>query len=189
LSGHNQLGFQGKLSYEWKGSVPGKVWISGMTQQAKANSGDFAPVGAKVRGEAGDIGVKAGAAGFEGVVAVYTANGIGTTAIGFDAASFANGSLEKRKSNGAYAQGTYKFGQIKLGLSYGESRLDRAGNEEGVPSSNNLVKKNKSWIPGIYYSLTEALTLTGEYVRTEAENHGGGKIKDDAWIVGAILFF
>jgi predicted porin len=126
--------------------------------------------------------------GFEGVLYAYSADGVGTTAIGFDAAAVVGGTLEKRKSKGGYAQGTYKFGKWKPGLSYGESRLDLASNES-VATSGTLVKSNKSMVAGLYYSLTESLNLVGEFIKTTAENQAGGENKDSVIALGAILFF
>jgi hypothetical protein len=188
VSGHEQPGFQGKASYEWKGAVGGKAWVSGIAQKVKARTTDTAPSGSTVSGTGLDIGAKANFGGLEGVLYAYTANGIGTTAIGFDAASFVGGTLEKRKSNGWYAQAAYKFGAFKPGVSYGKSRLKLAGNESDT-TNPTLVKTNKSWVFGLYYSLTESLNLVGEYIPTEAENQAGGKVKDKAIALGAILFF
>lgn len=188
LTGHEQPGFQAKASYEWTGSVGGKAWLGGMSQQVKARTGDAAPAGSSVAGHAFDIGAKVNAGGLEGVLYAYTADGIGTTAIGFDAAASVGGTLAKRKSKGWYGQGTYKMGKWKPGISYGESRLDLASNES-TATSPNLVKKNKSLVLGMYYSLTPSLNLVAEYVPTTAQNQTGQEVKDKLIALGAILFF
>src|SRR5882762_7093960 len=185
LTGHEQPGFQAKASYEWTGSVAGKAWVSGMSQQVKARAGDAAPAGSSVSGQAFDIGAKVNAGALEGVLYAYSGDGIGTTAIGFDAAAQVAGRLAKRKSKGGYGQVTYKFGKFKPGVSYGESSLDLASNE----TSPNLVKKNKSWVFGMYYSLTPSVNLVAEYVPTTAQNQAGGEVKDKLIALGAILFF
>src|SRR5207247_1374452 len=79
------------------------------------------------------------------------------------------GTLEKRKSDGWYAQATYKIGAFKPGVSYGESHLKLAGNESSA-TNPTLVKTNKSTVFGLYYSLTPSLNLVAEYIPTEAEN-------------------
>ena len=188
LTAHEQPGFQAKASFEWTGTVGGKAWVSGMSQKVTARAGDTAPAGSTVSGQAFDIGAKVNVGDLEGVLYAYDADGIGTTAIGFDAAAVVGGTLEKRKSKGGYLQGTYKFGKFKPGLSYGESRLDLAGNES-VATSGTLVKNNKSMVAGLYYSLTESLNLVGEYIQTTAENQAGGENKDSVIALGAILFF
>src|SRR3989449_6141357 len=185
LKGHEQPGFQGKASYEWGGRISGKAWVSGMSQQVKARAGDTAPTGSSVSGQAFDIGAKVNSGGLEGVLYGYTGDGVGTTAIGFDAAAFVGGTLAKRKSKGWYAQGTYKMGKWKPGISYGVSKLDLASNE----SSPNLVKENKSLVLGLYYSLTPSLNLVAEYIPTTAKNQAGDEVKDKVIALGAILFF
>ena len=181
LTGHEQPGLQAKGSYEWTGSVGGKAWVSALSQKVK----DRAPSGSSISGQAFDLGAKVNVADFEGVLYAYSADGIGTEAIGFDAAAVVGGNLEKRKSKGGYVQGTYKFGKFKPGLSYGESSLDLASNE----TNPNLVKKNKSAVLGLYYSLTQSLNLVGEYIKTTAQNQAGGENKDSVIALGAILFF
>ena len=186
LTGHEQPGFQAKASYEWGGSISGKAWVGGMSQQVKARTGDSAPAGSSVSGQAFDIGAKVNSGGLEGVLYAYTGDGVGTTAIGFDAAAFNGVTLEKRKSKGWYAQGTYKIGKWKPGISYGESKLDLASNE---PTNGTLVKSNKSLVLGLYYSLTQSLNLVAEYIPTTAQNQAGQEIKDKVLALGAILFF
>jgi len=188
VTGHEEPGFQGKASYEWKGSLSGKAWVSGIAQKVKSRTTDTAPSGSNVSGNGIDIGAKVNWGALEGVVYAYSADGIGTTAIGFDAASFAGGTLQKRKSDGWYAQATYKIGAFKPGVSYGESNLKLAGNESSA-TNPTLVKTNKSWVFGLYYSLTSSVNLVAEYIPTEAENQAGGTVKDKVLALGAIMFF
>src|SRR5256884_3909586 len=190
LTGHEEPGFQGKASYEWKGTVSGKAWVSGIEQKVKARTGDTAGLasGSSVSGTGFDIGAKVNWGALEGVLYAYSADGIGTTAIGFNAASFNGVTLEKRKSDGWYAQATYKIGAFKPGVSYGESHLKLAGNESSA-TNPTLVKTNKSTVFGLYYSLTPSLNLVAEYIPTEAENQAGGTVKDKVLALGAILFF
>src|SRR5467141_2712389 len=198
LTAHGQPGLQAKGRYEWAGTVGGNAWVSALSQKVKARAGDATPpppvggtpipAGLSVSGQAFDLGGKVNVADFEGVLYAYSGDGIGTTAIGFDAAAFANGALEKRKSKGGYVQGTYKIGKFKPGVSYGESRLDLASNES-AGTNPTLVKKNKSLVAGLYYSLTQSLNLVGEYITTKAENQAGGENKDSVIALGAILFF
>src|SRR6266480_1905192 len=187
LTQHEQPGLQAKGSYEWKGTVGGKAWASALSQKVKSRGAptDTLPAGSSVSSQAFDLGAKVNVADFEGVLYAYSGDGVGTTAIGFDAAALVGGTVERRKSKGGYLQGTYKFGKFKPGLSYGESSLDLASNEANA----NLVKKNKSAVLGLYYSLTQSLNLVGEYIKTTAENQAGGDNKDSVIALGAILFF
>jgi hypothetical protein len=190
LTHHDRPGFQGKLSYEWKGTLSGKAWISGMEQQAKSSPDQFgANTGViNINGTGWDIGAKINYADFDAVAYYYNADGLGTTALGFGAASFAGGTLAKRKADGYYGQITYKFGPVKLGYSYGASYLKLASNES-TSSNPLLIKRNDSNVFGVYYALTPSVNLVGEYIMTNARAQNGGSIKDNAFALGAILFF
>lgn len=210
LTKQDEPGFQAKITYDWSniGGTSGRIWLGGMRNKAESNgTTDFAPLGASADGWGVDVGAKVAFGGFEAFGYYYTAEGIGTTAIGFDGAAFVGGvctgpggtppctggTVEERDSDGFILQATYTFaafpyGKPKLGVSYGESRLDLASNET-LATSGTLVKKNKSWVGGLYYGLTKSLNLVFEYIHTEAEAHNGVENKDDAIAVGAILFF
>jgi hypothetical protein len=92
---------------------------------------------------------------------------------------------QERDSDGFLAQFTYKFGDTKLGVNYGESNLDPAPGE--APSS--LVMTNKKYTVGIYHSLTESLTLLGEFTDTKAESHDGLENDSSNFNIGAYLSF
>ena len=189
MTQHEQPGLQAKGSYEWTGTVGGKAWASAMNQKVRSRGApDTAPAGSDVSSQAFDLGAKLNVAGFEGVLYAYSGDGVGTTAIGFDAAAVVGATVEKRKSKGGYVQGTYKIGNFKPGVSYGESRLDLASNDS-AGSNPTLVKKNKSLVAGLYYSLTQSLNLVGEYIQTKAESQAGADNKDSVIALGAILFF
>jgi predicted porin len=190
LTHHDSPGFQGKVTYEWKAPVSGKAWFSAMDQQAKSGANQFGPnTGVKsITGTAWDIGAKINYADLDAVGYYYNGEGVGTTAIGFGAASFAKGTLDKRKSDGYYGQLTYKFGLVKLGYSYGASNLKYASNES-TATNPRLLRKNSSSVFGVYYALTPSLNLVGEYIMTKAQAQNDDSIKDNAFALGAILFF
>lgn len=199
MSTISEPGYQLQGTYSWKGPVKGKVWADFMWQRNEANgttdasaAGGTIPNGTQINADAFDIGgkasVDAGPGTLAGVASYYKGYGIGTTAIGFDGVSYANGVLERRDSDGWYVQATYKIGKPKLGVSYGESTLDLASNETAV-SNPDLVKKNSSAVAGLYYGLTPALNLVLEYSHTKAENQAGESVKDNAVAAGAIFFF
>ena len=184
FSVHKSPGIQAQVSYAWTGDFGGKAWLSGVSQKVERPSSSVLPGNRSYTGSGIDAGFKFSVAGFEGVLYGYDGDGIGTTGL-FILSNDALGN--KRKSNGGYAQGTYKFGDVKLGLSYGESKLKLANNEVN-PS---LVKSNKSIVGGIYYSLTKSVTLVGEYADTEAKAQDSNlpKNKEKTYILGGILFF
>lgn len=172
--------YEGKASYEWTGDVAGKVWVSGITQKV---------VGMNDRAESVDIGANVNLAGFGLTGYYYTGSGIGQTLQllgGFDAVGNA------RDSNGGYVQGTYTIPGVgtKLGLSWGQSKLDTNG---GADVGGDV--KDTMWTIGAYHPLTKHLNLVAEYSDVKHEvssaaapaNNGEGKSKTVS--LGAILFF
>jgi predicted porin len=129
-----------------------------------------------------DIGAKVSFLGFEILGWYYQGEGIGTTGLyllGDDRLG------HERDSDGFLAQVTYKFGDTKVGVNYGESNLDLAA---GEPVSN-LVKTNKKYTVGIYHSLTANLTLLAEFTDTKAEAHDGTENDSSNFNIGAFLSF
>lgn len=221
LTATNQPAWQAKLSFEDKFNIVEgdplgfKAWTGYLYNGPQAqgftftNAGAFVPAGTKADGWAWEVGARANIYGFELVGYYYDAEGIGTTGIGSQAVSYVcpattgiggvcpagvGASAEKRSSDGWYAQLTYKFQDVKIGYSYGQSNLSKAGNERlyanGFNATNgNLLKQNASNVVGIYYALTKSLNLVGEWVNTESQAQNGNKYNDNAYILGAILFF
>lgn len=112
----------------------------------------------------------------------YQGEGLGTTALFLFSD---DGAGRERDSDGFLAQVTYKFGQLKLGVNYGESNLDLASGE----ARSDLVETNKKFTVGAYYSLTENLILLAEFTDTKAEAHNGIKNDSNNFNVGAYLSF
>jgi predicted porin len=206
--GGNQPAFEGKASYSWTGDVAGKAWVSGISQKVRglSNATNFAaanPGGATaaaIAGAAGgpntivdandtatsvDIGANVNVAGLGLTGYYYKGDGIGQTIQlrdGFDV----NG--KSRDSDGYYTQATYVLPtKTKVGLSYGESRLD--GNR--VDAYKDVT--DKMWALGAYHPLTKHLNLVAEYSETERDvsNRAIANAKAEAKTVslGAILFF
>ena len=164
-------GFQGLAEYGFKSNaVAGKAWLGFVNQHFNrtrdSNATGF-ELGAKA--DIGNVGLMA-----QG----FTGKGIGDTIL------FAGGTDaddNNRRSNGYLAQATYKIDDLKLGVSYGESRT-KATSEEGSGYINRVAGATL----GAYYSLTPNLTLVGELNRRK------NKVSDidtDSVSVGAILFF
>ncbi|MGH8717840.1 MAG: porin, partial [Burkholderiales bacterium] len=172
-------GFQAKVTWDFSGPVTGRLWLGGIYQE---QSFQDAFGGGGFDGTGVDVGAKVGFGPAEIVAYYYTAEGVGTTAPFLQAVS-ATG--DERDSDGGYLQGTIKFGPTKLGLSYGISQLDEASGEVNP----TLVDENSSWVFGVYHALTSSVNLVFEYINTEAENQAGQEIDDDAFAIGAILFF
>jgi len=203
---HNSPQWQLGLAYAFgdpkSDALSGKVWVDGVTQQAKAPSTDVAanntagiPNG--VHGTAVDAGVKLDVAGFEGVLYGYSGKGIGTTGL-YILATSAGG--QERKSDGGYVQATYKIDRLKLGVSYGISELKLASDEQGLGINamtglstgvyaSDLVHRNESGVFGVYYSLTKSLTLVGEYIHSESQAWNKNEATENDIALGGILFF
>ncbi len=118
----------------------------------------------------------------------YDGKGVGTTGL-YVLPTSASGS--KRKSDGGYVQGTYKFDKLKVGLSYGISDLKLADDENpGQVNANPLlVKRNESGVLGFYYSLTKSVTLVGEYIYSKSKAWGGNSATEKDYAIGGIIFF
>ena len=192
-TGHDEPQFQAGVSYAWgdaaKDDLTGKVWLDVVSQKHKLNATDPNPEGKRssFTGDGFDGGLKLGIAGFEGVLYGYSGSGLGTTGLYILPTSELG---DKRDSDGGYAQLTYKFDKVKLGVSYGESRLKLASDEKALGAENsNLVKSNKSGVFGIYYSLTKSITLLGEYANTKSKAFDGNNATEDTYILGGIIFF
>ena len=214
-----EFGAEGKVNYvgEWE-DFKLSFWVGYIYQPIRAANPearnfvvDF--ISRTVHG--GELGGKVESGPFSLVGYTYTGSGIGTTGflqngfgLSFDGTSL---TLAKRHSDGFYVQGTVVVPDTgtKLGLSYGQSNLDLTGGEEDIRNNpgvlapvmgadisralaetlGNVVKKNSSWIAGVYHPLSEALNLVAEYTNTEAQAQAGHKAKENVFALGAIMFF
>jgi predicted porin len=177
--GGAQPAFEGKASYAWTGPVAGKVWTSAITQKVEGVTG----ASADDRAYAWDIGATANMGPYGLTAYYYDGKGIGRTvqlADGFDTTG------RRRDSNGGYVQGTYTLPTAtKLGVSYGQSNLDRNSGE----TATALVEKNEMWTVGAYHPLTKSVNLVAEYSDVKSEAQTGAEGKSRTMSAGAILFF
>ncbi len=174
----DEFGYQGQASYSWTGDFAGKVW-GGFFSQEVTGFG----TGSDDRADAYEAGVSATVMNINLVAYGYSGDGVGTTGLlrdGYDTAG------NSRDSDGYYAQATYVIPMgTKLGVSYGESKLDLASGE----AANALVKENEMLTVGAYHPLTKHLNLVAEFSAVESKSHAGVTAKSDIATVGAILFF
>ena len=174
----DQFGFQGQASYSWTGDFAGKVWAGFFTQEVTGFG-----TGSDDTADAFEAGVSATVMNINLVAYGYSGDGVGTTGLlrdGFDTAG------NSRDSDGYYGQATYVIPMgTKLGVSYGESKLDLASGE----ASNALIKENEMLTIGAYHPLTKHLNLVAEYSDVESKAHDGQSATSDIFTVGAILFF
>lgn len=183
-------GFQGKITYDWKGDTLGiHAWAGGIVQKH-----DAVDTLRSYTGRAFDVGAKLtyGPATLLGYY--YAGKGVGTTGL-FILSTDALGNA--RDTDGFYAQATYTIGKFTLGGSYGASyvsltnaeKADRALARPIGTYDPTLVRSNTSWIAQGRYGLTEWVTLVGEYVHTRSTAQGPNDASSNTVATGAILFF
>jgi predicted porin len=185
LEAQDLPGLQGKLTYDMAyDAVKSRLWFGFVTQKLESGGdGEALPRGESVQARGFDLGGKLSWGPAALVLYGYTGKGLGSTGLFFDAVT-ATG--QARDSYGGYAQVTYQFlERFTLGLSYGASYLDQAGNE----NTPLLVERNSSWLGGLRYQLTDWVQLAGEYVHTESKAHGGNSASEDTFAAGISLFF
>lgn len=177
--GGAQPAFEGKAQYAWTGPVAGKVWTSAISQKVEGVTG----ASADDRAYAWDVGTNVNAGPYGLTAYYYDGKGIGRTiqlVDGFDTTG------RRRDSNGGYVQATYTLPTTtKLGVSYGQSKLDRNSGE----TATALVEKNEMWTVGAYHPLTKSVNLVAEYSDVKAEAQNGAEGKSRTVSAGAILFF
>jgi len=180
--------YEGKASYSFAANdVTGKVWVSGLAQ----HQGAFVGYSNNDRvAYAGDIGANANVAGFGLTGYYYYGSGVGTTGqmLNGYGQNGATTQLNSRDSYGGYVQATYVLPtKTKVGISWGESKLDLADGEN--VSTTALIKTNEMWTAGVYHPLTKHLNLVAEYSYVQSKDQGGAKDDSNIGSIGAILFF
>lgn len=183
-------GFHAKISLTLPFSDTTKLYVSvaGLTQkQDYYYTLPVIPAGLPTtydyNGNGVDVFAKLDIASLEVFGYYYHATGLGTTAL-FNLGAFGFG--DTRGSDGYLAQATYKFGALKVGVQYGESKLDYA-NSADQTANPNLVRSNRKGTVGLYYSLTDNLTLLAEGSDVKSESHAGGS--NTATTINAGAFF
>ena len=184
----DEFGFQGQASFSWTGDFAGKVWAGFFSQEVTGLTDGAATPAALTTNtsdtaNAYEAGISATVANINLVAYGYSGDGVGTTGLlrdGYDTAGNA------RDSDGYYVQATYVIPMgTKLGVSYGESKLDLASGE----AASNLIESNEMLTIGAYHPLTKHLNLVAEYSQVESESHTSVDAESDIFSVGAILFF
>jgi predicted porin len=166
-------GFHAKAAY-----TLGDLYLSASLLTQKQSD----PTGISYTGTGFDIGGKYKIAGFEAMLWYYHGDGLGTTGLFVYSADAAG---QTRKSDGFLAQVTYKIVNTKIGVNYGQSKLDVASGEVNP----TLVSKNDKFTVGVYHSLTPNLTLLAEISRIKAEAQDGLSNSSTNFNVGAFVSF
>ena len=141
-------------------SAGSNLAISGIYQEAKGTTGEINAEGIHVGGTL--------AAGPYALTAhYYNGECLGSTVqLDVDAIS-ANGFC--RDADGYYAQVTYNYGDGKVGLSYGESNLDQAGDDNSTAFSE--TDKQSMYTLGIYHNLAPEWLAVAEWSQAENDWH------------------
>ncbi len=184
---HDTPEFEGKLTYDYKsGAFAAHAWAGFMTQPQQgivAPDGPVVPAHKSKLAGAGEGGAVLTLGPASLMAYYYRGSGVGTTGKFFDGIGL-NG--EFRDSEGGILQGSYKITpKLKVAASYGESNLYLADGEYNP----NLVRRNESEDGAVYYTLTDWVTLVGEYAHQQAKSHGPYETTSNAFTAGAILFY
>jgi predicted porin len=177
-----QPGFHGKLAYTHAFDSATKFYASAAFIDQKQDYISATTGAYSYNGFGADAFAMLDWSALEGFLYYYHGSGLGTTGL-FVLAD--DGAGHKRGSNGYLAQLSYKIDKVKLGVNYGESRLNLAPGE----SAPALVKSNSKVTGGVYYSLTRNLTLLSEISDVRAKAHDGDSNSSINFNVGAFLSF
>jgi predicted porin len=182
---HSAPEVEGKLTYDLTtGGLKARIWAGFMTQTMdNIVLGNGVQTSNSQTGVAGEVGAKLDSGPFGVTGYYYRGRGVGTTGKFFDALA-ENG--DPRDSEGFYVQGSVKpIPKLKLVASYGESSLYQA------PGENDplLVSRNEAYVGAAYYTLTDWVTLVGEYAHQKSDSHSDYSVASDAVTAGAILFY
>ena len=182
-------GFQAKVDYDWKGALPGKVWGGLVSQSTSCSKGSTCDgTGANpdktFTANGYEIGAKAGANGFDGVLYAFTAKGLGLSTVGAQFFGGSDGLGNKTASSGYFLQGTYTYNKTKFGINFGQNK-----DKDGVLGIGE-DRKNRAYTLGVYHSLNKFVTLVGELnqekINASASNY---EQKNRTISAGAVLFF
>ncbi|WP_298008695.1 porin [uncultured Aquabacterium sp.] len=175
-------GLQAMATYDIPGALPGQLW-TGLVHQ-KTDCQTSTGCGIKPYTANGfELGGKVKVDAFEFLAYTFTGKGLGLSSVGAQFYGGADTDGNKTKSNGYFLQGTYKLGDTKFGLNYGQNK-----DKDGFLGDGG-ERKNRSYTLGVYHSLNKFITLVGEFNNEKITTNGPGEIKNNTVSLGGILFF
>jgi predicted porin len=177
-------GFHGKAAYTLPIADGTKFYASAtfITQDQVYDFDGTSATRVSYTGTGYDLFARIDVQDFQAFGYYYHGSGLGTTGL-FVLSD--DGLGHKRDSDGYLAQLTYKFGPLKLGVNYGDSRLKQASGEVAP----TLVRSNRKATGGLYYSLTKNLTLLAEYSNMRSKAQNGGADTANVFNIGAFVGF
>lgn len=181
-------GFQAIASYDWQGgAASGKLWAGGVSQSTSCSVSPCATKSFTATGY--ELGAKAGIGNFEAVAYAFGGSGLGLSTVGAQFFGGSNGTGNKTQSQGYFLQGTYKFGDTKVGLNFGENKDKKGFALTGAGSLNSI--KNRAYTLGVYHSLNKYVTLVGEFNDERVTNVVDSNFdnKNRTLSFGGLIFF
>ncbi|PKO93717.1 MAG: porin [Betaproteobacteria bacterium HGW-Betaproteobacteria-10] len=181
-------GFQAKLDYDWKTSgASGKIWAGGVTQSTSCSVSPCATQSFTASGY--ELGAKASFGNFEALAYGFGGSGLGLSTVGAQFFAGSNGAGDKTDSQGYFLQGTYKLGNTKLGVNYGQNKDKNGFVLTGASPLNEI--KNRAYTLGVYHSLNKYITLVGEFNEEKISNVADSNFdnKNRTISLGGIIFF
>jgi len=181
-------GFQGVATYDWKASsFSGKLWAGGVSQNTSCSNDPCAIKSFSANGY--EFGAKAGFGNFEALAYGFNGSGLGLSTVGAQFFGGSNGAGNKTDSQGYFLQGTYKFGDTKVGLNYGENKDKNGAVLLGASPMNDI--KNRAYTLGVYHSLNKYITLVGELNEEKVTNVFDSNFdnKNRTLSFGGLIFF
>jgi len=187
--------YEGKASYSFGANdVTGKLWVSGIAQRVGSFGAGITNLDTVAY--AADVGANVNVAGFGLTGYYYSGAGIGHLGQGFDGYgrnAAQTTSVSARDSDGGYIQATFILPtKTKMGVSWGQSNLDRANGETNAADANtagivgDLIKRNEMLTVGAYHPLTKHLNLVAEYNNSKSINQRDLENKSNNVSLGAV---
>lgn len=188
-------GVQAQGTYDWKTSAAnGRLWFGAVSQNTQCNS-SFAGMNANTACTSAafnatglEFGGKAAIGNFEALAYGFTGSGLGLSTVGAQFNGGSDGHGNKTESRGYFLQGTYKAGDTKYGINYGQN-TDHDGFLKTATSSDDI--RNKAYTLGVYHALNKYVTLVGEFNEERITNLQGLNFdaRNRTVSLGGIVFF
>ena len=181
-------GFQGVATYDWKANTTSaKLWAGAVSQTTSCSNSPCASQSYSANGF--EFGAKGAVGNFEALAYAFSGSGLGLSTIGAQFFGGSNGAGNKTDSQGYFLQGTYKFGDTKVGLNYGQNKDKNGFVLTGASSQNSI--ENRAYTLGVYHSLNKYITLVGEFNDEKVSNVADSNFdnKNRTLSFGSIIFF
>ena len=183
-------GFQAIASYDWKGgNTTGKLWTGAISQSTSCSTSAACAGNKSFTANGFEVGGKIGYGNFEALAYGFTGKGLGLSTVGAQFFGGSDGNGNKTDSRGYFVQGTYRFGDTKVGLNYGENKDKNGFARTGASSLDEI--RNKAYTLGVYHSLNQYITLVGEFNEEKVRNaaDSNNDLRNRTVSVGGIIFF